>query len=183
MSASTGRILNFRPRQPARAQPPPELHSRELVLEWFETHRAALLRYARRVLPGSESPEDLVQDVFCRLLQHPDPGSLRNPRAFLMAAARNAAIDLIRKQRPQSGVEPDRIGQAPGPLDEAELMTAIGRALDSMPERCREVFVLRRFRDLDTPTVARRLGISKRMVQKHVAAALEHLERHLRTPE
>ncbi|MEJ8567975.1 RNA polymerase sigma factor [Elongatibacter sediminis] len=184
MRDSTAKVLRFRPRRGRGGHTAPDLGSRELVLEWFERHRAPLLRYARRVLPARESAEDLVQDVFCRLLDHPDLASLNNPQAFLMASARNAAIDRLRKLRPQADVADLDLRPAGGaPLDETELASAIGSALESLPDRCREVFVLRRFKGMDTAAVARRMGISKRMVQKHVAAALAHFDAHLRAPD
>lgn len=164
---------------PFRQQREPEPGER--VLEWYEMHRAQLLRYARRVLGSLEGAEDVVQDVFYRLLRQDDLHGLRNPRAFLMTAARHAAIDRLRKQRPQVDITVAEESLSPGEaaLDGAETITAMGRALDALPERCRQAFVLRRFKGLDTSEVAQLLGISPRMVQKHITAALRHFEEHL----
>jgi len=154
---------------------------RDLAVEWFELHRRDLMRYARRILPSYESPEDLVQDVFYRLLKHRDISSLRNPRAFLMTATRNAAIDRLRSLSNSPLVEAPEEELAPegGAMAGVETMIAIERALKLLPERQRQVFVLRRFKGMDTAEVAAALGISERMVQKHLAKAISHFHEQL----
>lgn len=46
-------------------------------------------------------------------------------------------------------------------------------AINNLPPRCREVFVLRRFHDLSPDDIAKRLGISRNMVEKHLRSALD----------
>ncbi len=157
----------------------PQDKARKLAREWFELYRLDLLRYANRILPAGESAEDLVQDVFYRILKQDNLETLRNPRAFLMTAARNAAIDRLRKKRP----EPDQYQELDLPekssMDEAQMVIAIERAFGELPQRCRQVFVYSRLRGLDTNTIARAMGISPRMVQKHMSKAMAHFQDRL----
>jgi RNA polymerase sigma-70 factor (ECF subfamily) len=50
-----------------------------------------------------------------------------------------------------------------------EALTRLARALDRLPGRCREVVWLRRVEDLPQKEIARRLGISEKTVEKHIA--------------
>ncbi|MFT4822783.1 MAG: RNA polymerase sigma factor (sigma-70 family) [Halioglobus sp.] len=157
----------------------------EILIGWFDLHRHDLLRYVRRILPASESPEDMVQDVFYRLIRQGNFADLDNPRAYLMTIARNVAIDKLRrlKAAPEiiaetdSGAELDH--NSVHTMEASEMIIAIERAMAELPERCREAFVLRRYRGMDTAETAAALGISRRMVQRHLKNAMAHFQDRL----
>jgi RNA polymerase sigma factor (sigma-70 family) len=46
-------------------------------------------------------------------------------------------------------------------------------AIEALPPKCRQVFIMRRFHDLSQDEIARRLGVSRNMVEKHLRLALE----------
>ena len=147
----------------------------------FERHHKAVYQFCLQMTRHPTESEDLVQDVFYRILKQEDLPALRNPRAFLMAATRNAAIDRLRKLKANPLVEAGPEQGAPGRalLDGAETMIAIEQALKLLPARQRQVFVLQRFKGMDTRSVAEALGISPRMVQKHLAKAMSHFHEQL----
>ena len=150
------------------------------VVEWFNLHRTDLLRYAGRMLPASESAEDVVQEIFYRVLKQKNPLALENPKAFLMTMARNAVIDRLRKIRPTSEVG-EQIEGNPGQqtLKHSEMLVAIEQGLRDLPERCRKVFILKRFHGKETAEIARIMGVSPRMVQKYIARAMSHFYERL----
>ncbi len=51
--------------------------------------------------------------------------------------------------------------------------------VDELPEKCRQVFILRKFRDYDQQQIADELSISRRMVEKHLQKALSHCRTRL----
>lgn len=53
-----------------------------------------------------------------------------------------------------------------------ELQSQVDKVLDSLPERCREVFILSRFKKMKNREIAEHLGISVSMVEKHIRKAL-----------
>jgi RNA polymerase sigma-70 factor (ECF subfamily) len=55
----------------------------------------------------------------------------------------------------------------------------LAAAIDTLPPRCREVFLLVRFENLSNGEAAIRLGISRNMVEKHLIKALLQIRRHL----
>jgi RNA polymerase sigma factor (sigma-70 family) len=60
-----------------------------------------------------------------------------------------------------------------------QLFAAMQRALDELPAKCREIFLLHRMEGLSRDEIATRLGLGERMVRLYMARALEHLQRRL----
>ena len=85
------------------------------------------------------------------------------------------------------GEVPARIAEIPADLPGPEEITAgrerldcLRAAIQELPERTRQIFVLHRLEELTYDQVADRLGISESSVQKHLAKALQHVMRRLK---
>ena len=140
---------------------------------------------ARRVV-NRDLVEDLVQESYLRLLARTRENPIRESQAYLFRIASNLLADLHRGGTAVlAAAEPladDAVSIPPTQEDgrcHDDLQAMLESALDELPPRCRQVFVMRRFDELDTSEVATRLGISHRMVQKHLIAALNHLYKRL----
>lgn len=158
------------------------------LLAIFGEQREALLRFLLRRVGNASLAEDLTQETGLRALGAGAAASIENPRAYLFRIASNLALDHQRHRR--QGVEledaealgravPDR---APSPeavaLHRGELARLLA-AVQELPPRCREVFVLAKFDGLSYAEIARRLGISRNTVITHMVAALKRLEREM----
>ncbi|QSA95765.1 RNA polymerase sigma factor [Methylococcus sp. EFPC2] len=159
----------------------------------FRRHGKELLAFAGQ-RSGVDCAEDLVQDAYLRLLQHPEPESIDNLRAFLFQTTSNLTVDHHRRQvlraRYRHEVahhedEADELEQAPAadPTPEVywsrqEDLERLSRMLQELPETTRYAFVLRRIEGLSHGEIAERLGISVRGSERHVATALRHLLKH-----
>lgn len=141
--------------------------------------RDLLRRLARRV--GRQEASDLLQDTFVRVLQI-DSTAIVDEDAYLRTTALNLARDFSRRAKTVAKYvttvdEPAEIAEAgldPQQTCEAtEKVRQLYAAIDNLPPRCREVFVLRRFHDLSPDDIAEKLGISRNMVEKHLRLALE----------
>ena len=138
----------------------------------LEQYRAALTRYfARRVAEPSEV-DDLVQEAFARLVSHNNRGGRPDSaEAWLFRVARNLVADYYRRKAKSAhqAVEDQELpGERARQEDErllADVQYLLEAALEELSENCRAVFVMSRFDDLDTAQIARRLGISRRMVK------------------
>lgn len=153
----------------------------------FRAHQGELFSFVSR-RSGKEHAEDLVQDTYLRMLQHADPQSIENPRAFLYQTSSNLSIDHYRRQviqerfyRTESNDdvhEAFTIDFSPTPEQdlalnqELEQMEAI---LMELPELTRHAFVLHRFEGWSHKEIAKRLELSIRDSERRVAIASEHL--------
>lgn len=151
--------------------------------------RTPLLRYFRRGVRVPEDAEDLTQEVFVRLLRRPDLDQVENIDGFLFVTAANLLKDYYRAQARHGGakvtsidnVEVETLEPNPGQTveDRDEIGVLLG-AIEDLPPKCRAVFVLFRFEDVPQAEIARRMGITVSMVEKHIAAALVALRKRLK---
>lgn len=149
--------------------------------ELFERNKRDLLDcLTRRV--GPEDAFDLLQETFVRMLRRRQTKPIDDEDAYLRTTAINLARDHSRHAKSVSrhvapGDIPADVAEAGlDPAQACEMRDDLRRlymAMRSLPPRCREVFILRRFHDLTPHEIAGRLGISRNMVEKHLRLALE----------
>ena len=150
--------------------------------------RPALSRYFGKRAYQQADVEDLVQEVLVRLAVRGDGSDIEQPEAYLMRTATNVWRDFLRKKRthaqdfheefleerhPNAEVGPDHV------LAGMESVEVILAALNELPERTRQIFLLCRVEGLRQKRVANRLGISVSAVEKHMIKAIAHLAIYL----
>lgn len=156
----------------------------------LEAFRPALRRYFARRLSDPSEIEDMVQEALARLIACGQGADApRNPQAWLFRVARNLIADHYRAASGRT-LEPLETatalaldGERPRQEERrclADLQFLLEEALSELSETCRSVFILRRFEECSTAEIAARLGISRRMVQKHLVQAVTHLYVRLR---
>ena len=158
-----------------------------------------LERYYREILSflsGKVSDRsmaaDLAQESYARVYAAQLSGAgIVNPRALLYRTARNLVIDHYRHAEVRTGVELSaceaEAEQVHGPRSlEPEAAAAsqqgihaLAQAIDNLPPRCREAFMLNRIEGLSYADVAARMGISVKMVEQHLKLALDACDRCL----
>src|SRR6185312_5095050 len=182
---STGRNSSRIPPSAGLDNPRGTSHDRpmgEPVDAWFVrevlAHEQALMRFLHRNWRDHDEVGDLRQEIYVRVYEAAMRQPPDSPKSFLFATARNLLADRVRRQRivsitavgdlEQLNVLQDEL-DPPRWLGGREALTRLARALDRLPERCREVVWLRRVEDLPQKEIARRLGISEKTVEKHIA--------------
>lgn len=162
---------------------------------WFAEevlpHEPALRAWLRARFPAVTDADDVVQEAYARLMQAHATGPIACPRAFLFVTARNLALNHLRHQRierPEGVAEIDALSVAdervgiPEALAHAEDFQILIRAIESLPERCRQVVTLRKIYGLSQKEAAERLGISEHTVEAQGSIGLqkciEYFRRH-----
>jgi RNA polymerase sigma-70 factor (ECF subfamily) len=155
-----------------------------------ETYSALLFRVAHSVLRSRAEAEDVVQDVFVRVLEHRQslPG-VRDMRVWLIRIAWNLAIDRRRRVRPEqmdesfaqslaaSSVPADQA------LDEAQRMNSVLCELERLPKGERHVLLLSAIEELGTAEMAQVLGRSESAVRALLFRARARLRERLEKGE
>lgn len=155
-----------------------------------ETYSALLFRVAHSVLRSRAEAEDVVQDVFVRVLEHRRSlSAVRDLRVWLIRIAWNLALDRRRRIRPEqmdeifaqslvaSSVPADQA------LDEAERMKSVLRELERLPRGERHVLLLSAIEELETAEMAEVLGRSESAVRALLFRARTRLRERLRRGE
>jgi len=140
--------------------------------------RACLYRYTR----NNPDVDELLQEVYARLLVagSSDEPEVRSVRAFALTIARNVAFDWLR-HRQVVPIELVADLEALEVLDEGEQIEEIVnshqelamlvKAIQGLPDRCRQVFTLRKVYGYSQKEIASRLNISENTVEQHLTKA------------
>jgi RNA polymerase sigma factor (sigma-70 family) len=151
------------------------------VLERFHQE---LLNFLSRQVNDRETAADLAQEAYLRVLGAQASGqAILDMRALLYRTARNLVIDQYRRDEHRRHEDLDTLDEADLPMAPAhqqpeailsceQLARTLVRAIESLPPRCMQAFVLSRFDGLSHQEVAEHMGISKNMVAQHVARGL-----------
>jgi RNA polymerase sigma-70 factor, ECF subfamily len=142
-----------------------------------------LIAHATRMLGNRDAAEDVVQEAFVRLWERREQWQLQGSvRALLYQITHNLAIDEQRRRRAsdrwiERGTSmPVRRAVTPlEQLEERDLRVAFARAVDELPERRREVFLLVRRAELSYHEAAEVLGLAPQTVANHLSLALADL--------
>lgn len=150
--------------------------------------RAALTRYFRRRIRDQTEVEDLVQDVFARIVRRDNAKPIEHLGSYVYQTAASVLADrsrrrAVRLEDAQVPFDPDVHGDVDIDPERIvsgreDLRTATA-ALLSLPERTRTIFVLRRLEGARARDVAAQLGISVSSVEKHMMRAVRHLSARL----
>ena len=159
----------------------------DAVATLFVKDRSALHRYVRRLLGNREGSEDIVQEAFLRAYRHSE--KILEPRAFMFTTARNLVADSWQRSRIAStdtlgDFESSNVVGSSASLEDQLLATERRRLLEEAvarlsPQR-RAAFTLRIFGGCSYKEIARRLGISPKTVENHIARALRETHQYLR---
>jgi RNA polymerase sigma factor (sigma-70 family) len=164
---------------------PSELKGNPLLNSLARRYYAPLLSFFRKRTRNGSDTQDLVQQVFLRLAQSRQQGEIHNPDAYIFQTAANALRDhhrllkvrnryLAQATTPEantSELTPERIVLA------KEDLARLVEGMRELPERTRDILVLRCFEGLKNAQIAQLHHISTRSVEKHIANALAALSR------
>ena len=163
--------------RPTRA-PTSETH--RLVKDLSLSYGEVLQRYfARRGVPASDA-RDLVQEVFARLLEKDGLENVAHADRYLFVTAANLARDYFRYQQVRIAHPVADFSERVHPLNDFDPERVIGgrqeldvllTALNEMPERMRNIFILARLENFPRSEIAQQLGISKRTVEAQITLA------------
>lgn len=153
----------------------------------FERHHRGLFRYFVSMNRNRELSEDLVQDVFFRMLRYrASYDSNQSFTAWMYQIARNANVDQAQKRKGEVvGIDefddrrPEPASDAPGPEEttsKGQNIALLKRALDRLPSDKKEILVLSRFQDMKYEQIAELLGCEVGTVKVRVFRAMRALE-------
>ena len=149
------------------------------IVDWVSSNvlpfEAELRRRLTRVCKDADEIDDVVQEVYCRMLKLDAVESIRDPKGYVMRMAKNILIDQFRHE---TVVEIEAVANleelsyedpAPSPervvMARAELKWVLG-LISNLPDRCKQVFRARRIYGLSQSATAETLGLTENVVEK-----------------
>lgn len=151
----------------------------------LQLHWEGVVRYTLRVVESRDQAEDVAQEAFIRLWTYRArwrPTSTIRP--VLYRIARNLALNEARRRNTfENRIRAIRTGVSPAdpsadPFQDAvsaELEALLRQAVDRLPRRRRQIFLLVRFQRISHREAGRALGISAQAVANQISRALADL--------
>lgn len=155
-------------------------HSR-WFFEEVQPHEPKLRAYLRHRFPTLTDVDDIVQETYVRLFRERRAGKRFEAQWYLFPVARNLAFDVFRRSRTVAiGDLADlaRLGEVEDDRDVVEAVSRVGEiellheAIRHLPERCREIFVLRRLHGMAHREIANQLGISEKTIDAQLCIGI-----------
>jgi RNA polymerase sigma-70 factor (ECF subfamily) len=154
----------------------------------FDQYYRPLTVFTLRYVPDIEEAKEIVQEFFVRLWsRHAQLNIHFSLKMYLYQSVKNAALNYIETNK----VAQRRLEQYSAPLSStdnalehmmaAEQEEMLMRAIDGLPEKCREIFLLSRMHRLSNQAIATQLNISIKTVEGQISIALKRLAEWLIT--
>lgn len=147
---------------------------RHLYLQWHQL----LAGYVFRITESRELTEEIVQDVFMNIwTMRQTLAKINNFKYYLLVVSRNKAFDVLKKQLKEQKLkqiwEKENISVFPITVDDAEISrySLLDQAIDNLPPRQKEVYLLFHHERVTYKEIANRLGISNESVKTHLKLA------------
>lgn len=174
---------------PITAMPPQTPEDMRWFMQEVEPHEPSLRAYLQAATPATMDAEDLLQESYLRLLRVRETTAVRCVKALLFVIARNAVRDAVRHKLSNREIPSTEIDAFPVLDDTADVVDLVARrqeqtllaeAMRALPERCREVLILRKIHGLSQKEIAQKLGISENTVESLVSRGLRRCAHYLR---
>lgn len=151
----------------------------ELFREFFPP----LMSFARKILVYEDDAREVVHTVFINLWEKREKIDLSTSlKSYLFTSVHNRSLNVIRDRKKFSSEEvPEMAGEwdVSTQIESMELEEKINEAIESLPEKCRQIFELNRFDGLKYGEIAMQLNISLKTVENQMSKALKILREKL----
>lgn len=161
----------------------------------YISYYAKMKRFAYRYLLSEVEAENIVHDIFLELLENKGLFfAPTNMMAYLFSAVKNKCIDHLRKQdlirRTEEEMQEEQAITLQLNLNSLEVFDEnlfsskeieelIRKAIGSLPEKCRKIFIMNKFQGKKQKTIAKELGITVNTVETQMRIAYKKLKKEL----
>lgn len=160
--------------------------SRREIVTWVGSnivpHEGDLRARLRRMAVPEDEISDIVQDAYVKIAKLDSVAHIRSGRSYFFTTARTMLLDRIRRERivridSMTEMEALRLADDdPGPERRVSArieLERVRRLIDTLPDRCREIFELRRVQGVPQREIAERLGVAEHIVEAQAVRGLK----------
>lgn len=159
-----------------------------LLKEFNQRYRKVIAGYFSKRVDNTADVDDLVQEVFLRLTGRANLSRIDQIGAYIFTTAANVLRDHFRRigsrqtdchdsldDHVESGKDSSDVFSPERVLLGREALEKLITALEELPDRTRQIYLLSRFERLKYPEIAKRVGLSVRGVRFHMVKAKAHM--------
>ena len=147
----------------------------------FDLYYEKLYLFAEKYIYDSDRAHDIVQDVFLRIWENAERLVLRGSiQHYLFASVRNGCLNYLKslqiedrnnRKYAEAYIESQNVDM----VEDEELLAKIRQVVEELPERCREVCMLRFGEGYKYSEIAERLGMNENTVKVQLHRGMERL--------
>ncbi|MGE0115082.1 MAG: RNA polymerase sigma factor [Steroidobacteraceae bacterium] len=162
------------------------------VIDWIADHvlphEADVRHWLRRSRISRADEDDVIQEAYCRLAALERINHIGSGRAYLFVTVKNIIRERLRRERIvriESVAEISSLSildmepSSERQVSDGQLLSLVRSMIDKLPERCRNVLILRKIEGLSQRDTARRLGVTENVVEKEVAYGLRAILKNI----
>lgn len=154
----------------------------------FHFYYPGLVMYSTQFTADRMEAEEIVQDFFVRFWQrHQQIIPSDSLKSYLFLSVKNGSLNFLKHKkieekyiRSMTELSNNHLVYDPDLYIASELQEKIKKAIDLLPEKCREIFIMSRMRGLKNEEIAAELNLSKRTVETQISKALKVLRVELK---
>lgn len=155
----------------------------------YREHYPALVSFVRHRVGSDSEASDIAQEAYLRVMRYRDEQDVAALRALLFRIALNLLTDRARLARTEHHAEHVPLEEELPLLanDPSQYRHVVGKqelqralaAVEKLPRKCREVFVLSRLQGMNHQQIAERLRISIKAVERHMTRAIHECRKRV----
>ena len=143
----------------------------------FLVNHDFLKRFLARYFSDSQDIEDVAQEAYLRAYVAEQKKEIEQPKAYLFRIAKNLALTQLTKKSTKitdyleesgASVVLDCVAAADSEVEAQESLGLYCEAVAALPEKCRQVFLLRKVHGLAHKEIAKRMSLSVSSVEKYL---------------
>ncbi len=155
---------------------------------FYTSHYRSVHNFFLKRLGSTQDADDASQETFFRVMRNTNTPNMDSSAGYLWCTARNLVREIVRRdsvrqcrivhneqdmdQHPSSAPDPEQS------VSRQQGKEALLQLVESLPPRCRQVFIMHRFQGFSYQEIATRLGLSKKTVTNHMVNALTFLRKN-----
>jgi len=154
----------------------------------FRFYYPGLVTFVSQIISDRDEAEEIVQDFFVNVwTSKKSIHQVTSLKSYFFVSVKNRAFNYLKKEQIKEKtlcqlkelVEKDFLYH-PDLFVESELQQQIANAMEKLPERTREIFMMSRFKGITNDEIATQLELSKRTVETQISNALKILRNELK---
>ena len=153
----------------------------------FDTYYEKMYLFAEKYIYDSDKAHDIVQDVFLKIWENAERLELTSSiQHYLFASVRNGCLNYLKslqiedrnnRKYAEAYIESQNVDM----VDDEELLARVRQVLDELPEKCREVCLLRFVEGYKYAEIAARLDMNENTVKAQLHRGMERLKQAFAT--
>ncbi|HYG41259.1 MAG TPA: RNA polymerase sigma-70 factor [Cytophagales bacterium] len=174
--------------QPLLEESPKDMDRKGLIEELFKTYYSPLVKLVYRMLKNVEVSEDIVQDVFIKVWNNrQNLDETKSIKSYLYRSAINTTLNHIEKNKRSvqvTKIDSNLVSYSGNQTEEKvnfkELEKKVSAAIDTLPPKCKVIFVMSRYDELSYKEIADTLELSVKTVENQIGKALSIMREQLK---